>query len=112
MCEVNNTTEIIVDIDLPAKIKVEFSPYKARPIVRLNNIMLNYWLANIMLYDHYLEFDVPTNFFLQYKDRDMQGRIDHVPADEAHGQHYFDRYIGINNLYPELIDEIRKLLIK
>lgn len=109
---VSNAKEIITDIDLPGKIRVEFEPYKCQPIVRLDNIMLNYWLADIVLYDHCLEFQVEEDFFVRYRNKDIQGRMNHIPDIEKKGQHYFDKYIGINNLYPEIIQDIRKLLEK
>jgi len=106
-----NINSASIDINLPAKIKIEFFPHKITPIVRLDNVMLNFWLANITLYDHCVEFDAGENFFDQYRDKDIQGRLNTIPGDEKTG-HYLDKYIGIDHLYPEIIKDIKELLSK
>lgn len=96
--------------DLPAAVEIWFQPYKVKPIVRYNNFMLDYWLANIDIYDHKIEFSVSKNFFADYKNKNMQGRIDSLSEQQKSIDHYWDKYIGINNLHPELVAEIKKLI--
>jgi hypothetical protein len=96
-----------VDV-LPAKIEVEFRPFKIKPIVRYNNFMLDYWLANIQLFDHKLEFTVTDTFFQDYKNKNMQGRIDSLSESQKGVDHYWDKYIGINNLHPDIVQQIKK----
>lgn len=112
IAECYDSTELIATFDqtLPAKIEVEFQPFKIKPIVRYNNFMLNYWLTNILLYDHKLEFDVTDNFYQAYKDKDIEGRLAHLSAEEKALDNLYDKYIGVNNLYPELVAEIKELI--
>lgn len=98
------------DEQLPATVEVFFEPFKLKPIVRLNNFMLNYWLANIVLYDHKLQFEIGKNFYQDYREKDIQGRLGHVQVQGEIPDHVYDKYIGLKNLYPELVQEIRELL--
>lgn len=105
-----NTIASVFDHELPVKIEVQFTPFKIKPVVRLNNFMLNYWLADILLQDHKLEFNVGKNFYQDYKNKDISGRIAHLSAEEKSLENIYDKYIGINNLYPELVKETKELL--
>lgn len=105
-----STIASVFDHELPVKIEVQFTPFKIKPVVRLNNFMLNYWLADILLQDHKLEFNVGKNFYQDYKNKDISGRIAHLGAEEKSLENIYDKYIGINNLYPELVKETKELL--
>jgi hypothetical protein len=98
------------DYKLPAMVEVEFTPFKIKPIVRFNNFMLNYWLADILLQDHKLEFNIGKNFYQDYKNKDISGRIAHLSVEEKSLENMYDKYIGINNLYPDLVKETKELL--
>jgi len=65
-----------------------------------------------MLYDHQLEFDVDIGFFQKYRQKNLQGRIDSLTEDQKKMDHFWDKYIGINNLHPELVQEIQDLITK
>jgi hypothetical protein len=106
------TNNIIVNFDdaLPVDIDVEFKPHKIKPIVRYNNIMVDYWLANILLQDHKIQFTISDNFFQEYRNKDIQGRIDSLPEEQKNVEHFYDKYIGVDNLHPEIVNEIKKLI--
>lgn len=93
---------------LPALVEIQFRPFKIRPIVRYNNFMLDYWLADIKLFDHELKFTVTDTFFQDYKNKNIQGRIDSLGQAQKDSDHFWDKYIGINNLHPALVQEIKK----
>ena len=93
---------------LPAKVEAEFRPFKIKPVIRYNNFMLDYWLANIQLFDHKLEFTITDEFFQDYKNKNMQGRIDSLSESQKGVDHYWDKYIGINNLHPDIVQQIKK----
>jgi hypothetical protein len=95
---------------LPAMINVEFRPFKIKPIVRYNNFMLDYWLAGIQLFDHQLEFLVTETFFQDYKNKNIQGRIDSLSESQKELDHYWDKYVGINNLHPEIVQKIKDFI--
>ena len=106
------TSNIVVTFDdaLPVDIAVEFKPHKIKPIVRYNNIMVDYWLANILLQDHKIQFTISNNFFQDYRNKDIQGRIDSLPEEQKNVEHFYDKYIGVDNLHPEIVNEIKKLI--
>ena len=95
---------------LPAGVEVEFKPYGIKPVVRFNDYMLNYWLANVLVQDHKLEFTISKNFYKDYKNKDIAGRLAHLTIEEKSAENMYDKYIGINNLYPELVKEIKEFL--
>jgi hypothetical protein len=99
-------------VTLPATVNVEFRPLKIRPIVRYNNFMLNYWLAGIQLFDHQLEFTITETFFQDYKNKNIQGRIDSLTESQKKLDHYWDKYVGIDNLHPEIVQKIKSLISK
>jgi len=101
-----------IDQPLPADIDIEFQPFKIRPIVRLDNFLLDYWLANIILQDHKLSIRVTDTFFQDYKNKNIEGRIASLPLEQKNSEQFWDNYIGVNNLYPELTNEIKELINK
>jgi hypothetical protein len=72
--------------------------------------MLDYWLANIQLFDHELKFTITDTFFQDYKNKNIQGRIDSLSESQKDSDHYWDKYIGINNLHPDIVQQIKKLI--
>lgn len=103
---------IIVEFDheLPVEIDVEFWPFFIRPMVRYNGFMLDYWLSNIMLQDHKFSLTVSPTFFKDYRTKNIQGRIDSLSEAQKNHKHFFDQYIGVNNGYPEIVGQIKKLI--
>ena len=97
-------------VELPAKINVEFRPFKIKPIVRYNNFMLDYCLAGIQLFDHQLEFTITETFFQDYKNKNIQGRIDSLTESQKKLDHYWDKYVGIDNLHPEILQKIKSVI--
>ena len=100
----------LVDQPIPLKIAIEFFPFKIKPIVRFNDFMLDYWLADILLQDHRLEFTVSETFYQDYKNKNINGRIASLPKDKQHVEQFWDKYVGINNLHPDLVKEIKNLI--
>jgi len=96
--------------EFPVQIDVEFWPFKIKPSVRYNDFMLDYWLADILLQDHKLTMSVTDNFFNEYKNKNIQGRINSLSEKQRQSKHFFDLYVGINNGYPKIVKEIKKIL--
>jgi len=94
----------------PDKISVWFTPWKIKPIVRIDNILVNYSLANICMYDHMLELSVPTDFFDQYHSADINSRIQSVFGNKPIDPALYDLVIGIGKSHTALIDKIRNIL--
>jgi hypothetical protein len=98
------------DVELPVDVVVEFQPFKIKPMIRFNNFLLDHWLANILLEDHRATFNIAKTFFQDYKDKNIQGRINYLTEEQKSVEHFYDKYVGVNNLHPELVDEIKKII--
>tara|TARA_R110000803_G_scaffold30552_1_gene68827 strand:- start:29 stop:421 length:393 start_codon:yes stop_codon:yes gene_type:complete len=72
--------------ELPCKVKINMNPYKVKPIVRIDDIMVNYGLAKITPWDHMLEFELDSNFFDRYFANIVESKIQYLnlEKDEAH----------------------------
>ncbi len=101
---------ITFDTGLPANVEIEFKPHKVKPIVRYNNIMLDYWLANVLLQDHKIQLTITDTFFQDYKNKNIEGRISSLPPEQKDVEHFHDKYIGINNQHQDLVDQIKNLI--
>lgn len=107
----HNCKSLTADIKcLPANIIVEFKPLKIKPLVRYNGFLLDYWLANITQYDHQLKFVLTETFCQDYKNKNIQGRIDSLNLTQKSSEDVWDKYIGINNPHHDLVQEIRRYI--
>jgi len=72
--------------ELPCKVKINMNPYKVKPIVRIDDIMVNYGLAKITPWDHMLEFELDSNFFDRYFANIVESKIQYLNLEknEAH----------------------------
>lgn len=112
LIEQYNCASVACDINckFPFIVSVEFFPFKIKPIVRYNNFMLDYWLADIYLQDHKLELTIKETFYQDYKNKNINGRIASLPPEQQNIEHFWDKYIGINNLHPDLTNEVKYLI--
>ena len=78
--------------------------------MRVDNFLLDYWLANIKLWDHQLEFNISKTFYGDYKNKNIDGRIASLTKEQQNIEHFWDKYIGIDNLHPDLVDKIKNLI--
>tara|TARA_R110001583_G_scaffold90105_2_gene231626 strand:+ start:476 stop:868 length:393 start_codon:yes stop_codon:yes gene_type:complete len=92
--------------ELPCKIKINLNPYKVKPIVRMDDIMVNYGLAKITPWDHMLEFDLDFDFFDHYFTNIIESKRQYldIGKDEIH------KKIGLEDL-SKLVDEIEGKLV-
>ena len=107
-----NFLKFSTELALPSKITINFSPFKIKPIVRVDNFLLDYWLADIKLCDHQLEFNISKTFYEDYKNKNINGRIASLTKEQQDIEHFWDKYIGINNLHSDLVDKIKNLINK
>ena len=77
------------------QISIHFCPWGLDPLLRLNGFLLNKWLANVEQQDHCLNFSIDTDFIKQYRDNDLQGRLDSLGPDASDVT--VDRVIGRSN---------------
>jgi hypothetical protein len=87
--------------ELPCKVKININPYKVKPIVRIDDIMVNYGLAKITPWDHMLEFELGSNFFDSYFANIVESKRQYLDLekDQLH------KKIGLEDL-SELISDI------
>ena len=81
--------------ETPAHCKIEIQPWKLKPLVRFDNQLVNYGLAEITPWDHMLEFKLNENFLKKYLERTGQNVPDNM-----------ENYVGINNEHKEIINQI------
>ena len=47
---------------------------------------------------------------IDYKNKNIQGRIDSLSDTQKSVDHFWDKYIGINNLHPDIVQRIKNRL--
>jgi hypothetical protein len=94
----------------PATIEIVYQPRNTLPKVRVDNFLINTWLAGAYDTDRGMAFKIDSDFAQRYKAKDIAGAIASLPDKEKSAPEMFDKFIGINNLYPELVAEIRSTL--
>ncbi len=81
-----------------------------KPIIRINNFLLNTYLANITLYDHMFSFEFNDSFYENYKNKNLTSIQDAVPANKKNDHLYIDKHFGIDNFNENLVYEIKTIL--
>ena len=63
----SNKKEHVFEIqNLPCNLKFYIKPYKIKPLIRINNLLVNYGLAEITPWDHMIEINLEEDFFDRY----------------------------------------------
>lgn len=89
---------------IPAHIKIEIHPWKIQPIVRINNIMVNYGLAKITPWDHMLEFKIKENFEDEYFENIIKSKKEYLKI----GSKEVMNIMGLDQSYNDVIDKIKR----
>jgi len=105
----NSTIHKFIIDDKGGNIKIFITPFKIHPIVRINNIMVNYGLANITPWDHMLEFEYDCDFFTKYRNNIIASKMKHYNLNSTNDQEY-DFYIGVGNTHNNSVNKIRSIL--
>lgn len=95
------------DDKLSGEIKIEFSPWKIDPLLRIDDCLINKWIGNVLVMDHALCFSLTEDYFATYRKKDIQGRLDSLgptPTDIT-----IDRVVG-RNLHLALVNQIKQKL--
>ena len=85
----------------PCNIKIKIEPYKLQPIIRIDDIMVNYGLAEIKPWDHMLEFNLHEDFFDRYFANIIESKRKYLDVD----QNQIHKKIGLEDL-SDLVNEI------
>lgn len=96
-----------VSITNASDIKIFFEPWKIKPLIRIDNHLVDHWCADIQTYDHMIEFVWDSEFYHRYQAKITQGKIDYLNLTT---QEDIDYYLGINNSNQDLVDQIKQYL--
>jgi hypothetical protein len=99
--------EFIINVDCAANIEIFFEPWKTKPLIRVDNHLVNYWLAEIAQFDHMVSLTWDRNFYQKYQQRAMQSKIEYLGISK---QEDIDYYLGINNSHYDIVEQIKKYL--
>lgn len=102
-----NQLEYVITIDQPAHIEIFFEPWKIKPLIRIDNHLIDYWLANANQYDHMIQLFWDNDFYHHYRERDIKSKMQYIGL---HKQEDIDNYLGINNTNLEIVNQIKKYL--
>jgi len=91
----------------PELIKIEFFPAHIVPKIRINDCLINHWLADVNVSQGTLDLPLSVDFVTRYRNKDLQGRKDSLGANA--GAIVLDRNIG-NELHMDLVETIRNLI--
>ena len=96
--------------EVPARIEIFFHPFQIKPFTRIDGFLLDSWLADIRVYDHKIDLEFDEGFFERYKRKNIQGRLAALSKEQQQTEHFLDKYVGVDNLHPELLQQIRQFL--
>jgi len=85
----------------PCNIKIKIDPYKIKPTVRIDGILVNYGLAQITPWDHMLELDLQGDFFDRYFENIVESKRLYLGIDKSE----IHKKIGLEDL-SDLVDKI------
>lgn len=71
----------VVD-QLPSHVKINIQPFKIKPIVRIDGIMVNYGLAEITPWNHMLEFKLDVDFFNRYFAKIVDSKVKYLNLEK------------------------------
>jgi hypothetical protein len=103
-----NQSAVLLPIDLTV-VNIYFEPFKIKPLLRIDNILINYWLANVIQYDHMLELPISDDFWIKYYNKETESQINFAKLNHANDPMAVDKYVGISDS-SEIIARIRKRL--
>lgn len=95
---------------LPAEIKIYIKPYKIRPYIRIDGMLVNYGLAEITPWDHMLEFTLHTDWLDRYFKNIIKAKQNYLSKSGQPVPENMEKYVGVNNLHPEILNEINKII--
>lgn len=96
----NNRHIFFLD-NTPAHIKIKIDPHKLQPLVRFDDVLVNYGLAKITPWDHMLEFTISDNFLEDYFKEIVKSKQEYLKTS----QEEIKKIMGLNS-EKQLVDKI------
>lgn len=96
-----------IDVNTSGVIEIFFEPWKIKPLVRIDDHLIDYWSADVVQFDHMVRFNWDQKFYQRYQQKSIQGKIDYLNLKT---QEDIDYYLGINNSNQDIVTEIKQYL--
>jgi|TARA_B110001454_G_C12713422_1_gene431615 hypothetical protein len=106
----NNKHHKFIVTQLPCNIKIKINPWKIRPLIRIDEHLVNYGLAKITPWDHMIELNLEKNYTDIYFKNIIQAKRDYLSKTEQNIPDNMESYVGVNNEYKELVGQIKELI--
>ena len=91
----------------PDVLTINFLPKNITPLLRVNDFLINYWLADVEIIDGVLRMPLGDDFERRYQQRDLQGRLQSLGPDPS--AIVLDRNLG-RQLHQDLVDQLKTLI--
>lgn len=103
-----NPTSITWLVDgCPNVLLINFLPRNIIPSLRVNNFLINYWLAGVEVNEGVLLMPLGDDFERRYQQRDLQGRLQSLGPNPS--AITLDRNLG-RQLHQDLVDQLQHLI--
>lgn len=93
-----------------SQLSIWFEPWRIKPLVRIDGVLINYALADVDQFDHKIDIILDQNFVSRYRQRDIAYRVKSVFGDRPIDDYVFDSVIGVGEMHQDLLDQIRKII--
>lgn len=107
LCSGSATFSIMADLEV---LSIWFEPWKIKPNLRINDIMINYALAQVDQFDHKLDIKLKDDFMQQYHRTDIDFRIKTVFEGKEIDDYVFDSVIGYGQMHKDILEQIKLLI--
>lgn len=99
--------EFKITVNNPATVEIFFEPWKIKPLLRIDDHLIDFWLADVMQFDHMIQLHWNSNFYKKYQERNIQSKIEYLGLTK---QEDIDYYLGINNSNLDIVKQIKNIL--
>jgi len=89
------------------KVEIFFEPWCIEPLIRFNQNLLNYGMANINQWDHKLDFVFHKDWADEYFDQIIQYKKLYIGGSGTQDLNS-DAYIGVDSFHWDMVEEIEK----
>ena len=108
-----NKTQHNCKIDsVPCLVQIKIWPWKIKPHIRLDGHLVNYGLAGIKPWDHELEFELHEDHGQRYFNNIIEAKKQYLSRTGQNIPDNMESYVGVNNAYPEIIEQIKDIIKK
>jgi|TARA_R110000744_G_C18943481_1_gene514684 hypothetical protein len=88
-------------------VEIFFEPWRIEPLVRFNQHLINYGLANINQWDHKLGFVFQQDWANDYFEKIIHYKKIHI-GDSGNLDLNNDAYLGVDSFHWDIVDKLEK----